>query len=74
MTDAQMLRLAGQLAQISQKATPSPMAAAFTLMIAAIQLNRTFGLSDDLTKKMFADLVDGTGDGADNDAPVRLVN
>jgi hypothetical protein len=74
MTDDQLSHLSDQLAQISRQATPTPVAAAFTLMLAAIQLNRTYGLPDDLTKQMFADVVDGSGDGADNDAPVRLVN
>lgn len=75
MTDDQMFHLAGQLAQISRQATPSPMAAAFTLMIAAIQNNRTAGLPDELTKEWFEALINGDVQiGPGNDAPVRLVN
>lgn len=70
MTDVQMLQLAGQLARISQQATPNAAYAAHALMIGAIMINRTFKLPDELTKQMFDDLIDGTGD----DAPVRVLN
>jgi len=33
-------------------------------------INRTFKLPDELTKQMFDDLIDGTGD----DGPVRVLN
>lgn len=70
MNDEQLANLAGQIARIAQQATPSAALAVRALMLAAIIVNRVFKLSDDLTKQMFCDLIDSTGD----DAPVRVVN
>lgn len=74
MNDAQKLRLTDHIAEVFPQAIGSPNEAVFILMRAALSICRTYERPDDLTKLMFTDLVDRTGDGADNDAPVRLVN